>query len=222
MRNTAWRVFTGLVTLVLLFGLAPAARAELVTFSYAGTIVQVPALDPASPFPNPVEFGTAFSGTFSFDSNAPNAILGDAAQGSYESPTGRFTILLGGLNFAYDGLNIGISDFPGFDFYSVIHAENPTDDSPTGVQLSLSLTGLTDAALNSNALLLTPPLLSLFDTSNAFFFTVTVDGNQVEVGGSLESLNLVPEPPALWFPALMTAWWASRSRRRSVVARPAH
>ena len=217
MHSTLWNIVVGALTLVLSFGFAPTARAELVTFSYGGTIAQVAALDPMSPFPDPVDFGTRFSGTFSFDSSAPNAILGDPAQGSYASPTGRFTLSLGGLDFAYDGLSIGIFDGPGFNFFSVIHAENPTSDSPTGVQLSLSLTGLTDAALNSNAQLLLPPSLSLFDTSNAFFFTVTVGGNQVEVGGSLESLNLVSEPPAPLLLVLMAAWWASRSRQRSLL-----
>ena len=217
MHSTPWNIVVGALTLALSFGFAPTARAELVTFSYGGTIAQVAALDPMSPFPDPVDFGTRFSGTFSFDSSAPNAILGDPAQGSYASTTGRFTLSLGGLDFAYDGLSIGIFDVPGFDFFSVIHAENPTGDSPTGVQLSLSLTGLTNAALNSNAQLLLPPSLSLFDTSNAFFFTVTVDGNQVEVGGSLDSLNLVSEPPAPLLLVLMAAWWASRSRQRSML-----
>ena len=217
MHSTPWNIITVALTLIVSFGFAPAARADLVTFSYGGTIAQVAALDPMSPFPDPVDFGTRFSGTFSFDSSAPNAIPGDPTQGSYASPTGRFTLSLGGLDFAYDGLSIGIFDTPGFDFFSVIHAENPTSDSPTGVLLSLSLTGLTNAALNSTAQLLLPPSLSLFDTSNAFFFTVTVGGNQVEVGGSLDSLNLVSEPPVPLLLALMVAWWANRSRQRSML-----
>jgi len=104
-------------------------------------------------------------------------------------------------------------DAPGGDFYGVSFAENPTDDNPTGIQLNLSLTGVTDAAVTSNALPLVPPSLSLFDTSNAFFFTDTIDGNQVELGGSLDALA-VPEPPAPIVPVIAAALAASWLRRR--------
>ena len=191
----------------------PDARAGLVTFNYAGTIQQVPSLDPDSPFPDPVDLGTPFNGTYTFDDSATNQIVGDPSSGAYFSPLGSLTLNVGGLSFTFTGISIVVMDAPGGDFYGVSFAENPTDDNPTGIQLNLSLTGVTDAAVTSNALPLVPPSLSLFDTSNAFFFTDTIDGNQVELGGSLDALA-IPEPPAPIVPVIAAALAASWLRRR--------
>jgi hypothetical protein len=190
------------------------ASAGLVTFSYAGTINQVGALDPASPFPDPVDFGTPFTGTYTFDDSAPNTAPDPTTSGSYASPLGTLTLNLAGLSFTFTGISIGLNHIPGvFDFYSVVFAENPTDDNPTGIQLSLSLQDFSGTALGSTALPLLPPSLSLFDTSNAFFFTDTIDGNQVDVGGSLDALA-IPEPPAPIVPVIAAALAASWLRRR--------
>ncbi len=221
-RSSTFGFALGLGVVSALSLISAHARADPVTFSYAGTITQVAALDPASPFPQLVEFGTAFNGTYTFDSEAVNGILGDPSSGSFASPLGTLTLNLGGLSFAFTGISIGVFNSPGFDFYSVLFAENPTADNPTGIQLSLSLQDLTGTALSSNALPLLPPSLSLFDTTNAFFFTDTIDGNQVEVGGSLDALA-VPEPPApvvLVIIAAAAATWLRR-RRSQAIAEPA-
>jgi hypothetical protein len=189
--------------IAILFGLASGlcpiiGQATLITFSFTGEITFVAALDPGSPFPDPVEFATPFSGTYTFESTTPDAIA-DSSSGSYVSPTGEFTLLLGGLSFSFDGISLATFNIPGFDFYGVIHSENPSADNPTGVLLQISLPGLTDLALSSDALPLIFPSLSWFDTTNAFFFTDTIAGNQVEVGGALDTLVCtagcrVPEP----------------------------
>lgn len=180
-------------------GLACAAWASPVTFQYQGTIVSVAALGPPSPFPDTVDFGSPYSGTYTFDSSAVNGIPG-VDLGAYDSPLGTFALSLGGLSFSFGGVAIVTSNVSGSKLYGVQHAENPTGLNFTGVLLQINLMALSDAALGSNALPLTPPDLANFDTTNAFFFTDTIDGNQVEVAGLLSTLsciagcNTVPEP----------------------------
>ncbi|MBV9891289.1 MAG: hypothetical protein JO090_10450 [Rhizobacter sp.] len=209
------------LALGLAFGMSPdEARGGPVTFAYAGTISQVPVLDPDSPFPLPVDLGTPYTGTYTFDDGAVNQIAGDPTSGSYFSPLGTLKLNLAGLSFVFTGISIGVIDSPGFDFYSVIFSENPSPDIPTGIQLSLSLADYTGTALSSNALPALPPSLSSFDTTNAFFFTDTIGGNQVEVGGSLDALA-VPEPPAPLVPviaAALAASWLARRRARALAA----
>ena len=221
-RARALGVALGL-TLGLSLALAPQqVLAAPVVFTYAGTITQVAALDPTSPFPDAVDVGTQFNGTYTFESDAVNGIVGDPSSGSYASPLGTLTLNLGGLSFMFTGISVVVVDSPGFDFYGVVFAENPSDNNPTGVLLSLSLQDLTGTALSSNALTVTPPALSRFDTSNAFFFTDTINGNQVEVGGTLDALA-VPEPPlpvALVMAAAAMATWRRRRSRTTAAAIP--
>lgn len=214
-RSNLFGVALGLGLGLALSLAAADAGAGPVTFAYAGTITGASALDPASPFPDPVDFGTPFNGTYTFDGSATNEIA-DPTSGSYASPLGTLTLNLAGLSFTFTGISIGVVNSPGFDFYDVIFAENPTADNPTGIQLSLALTDFTGTALSSNALPLVPPSLSLFDTTNAFFFTDTIDGNQVEVAGSLDALDAlaIPEPPAPIVPVIAAAIFASWLRRR--------
>ncbi len=193
--------------------------ANPITFMFTGTITQVAALDPSSPFPDPVDFGTPFSGTYTFDSTATNGISGDPSSGAYDSPAGTITLNLGGLTFSFTGLSIVTFDTSSFDFYGALHSENPTPDNPTGILLSISLQDPTGAALASNALPLVPPSLAAFDVTNSFFFTDTIDGNQVEVGGALDSLTAVttvPEPAPLALVLLGAAMFALQRRRRTL------
>jgi len=51
----------------------------------------------------------------------------------------HFTLALGGLNFDFGGVGIGVLNnypFPVGDQYQVLYFVNPTDDNPTGIQLS--------------------------------------------------------------------------------------
>jgi hypothetical protein len=205
------------------------AAANSITFGFTGTITQVPALDPVSPFPDPIDFGTPFSGTYTFDSTAADAIA-DPSAGSFASPGGSFTLTLSGLSLTFAGPSIVTIDSPGFDFYSALYSENPSNDNPTGVLLSITLQDLLGLALSSDALPLTPPPLAMFQLSNSFFFTDTIDGNQVEVGGDLTSLTCiegcsrtVPEPTTwtlLLLAALLCAMFARRRNGRRPCSPP--
>jgi len=198
--------------LAMLLG-ATLACASPITFVFSGHITSVAALDPASPFPDVVDFDTPFDGTYTVDAASIDAIP-DPSSGSYAAPAGTFVLHLGGLSLAFDGLTIVTFDTPGFDFYGVVHAEDPTTDNPTGVLLQISLPGLTPAALGSDALPLIPPSLALFDTTNAFFFTDTIGGNQVEVSGRLDTLAVaaIPEPASVALLALGIFAMAIRRR----------
>jgi hypothetical protein len=184
------------------FGLTWAASASPVTFGYQGSIVSVAAFDPESPFPDTVDIGTTYTGTYTFNSAAVNGI-GGLDSGAYDSPLGTFTLSLGGLFFSFGDVTIVTANVAGSKYYGVQYAENPTDLNPTGVLLQINLFALNDSALSSNALPLTPPDLTNFDTTNAFFFTDTIAGNQVELAGALDTLdcvsgcNTVPEPSSV-------------------------
>ena len=193
------------------------AHAGLLTFLFSGTINSA-VLDPVSPFPDPVDFLTPFSGSYSFDPAAPNSnLLDPSGSGTYASPLGALSLTVGGRSFSFNGLSVVTQKSPGFVFYGVSIDVDPLDS--TAPVLTLSLTGLTDAALASNALPLAPPSLALFDTTNAFFFSATVDGNQVELQGALDSLA-VPEPPLPILAVLAAALAVSALRRRRPVSFP--
>jgi hypothetical protein len=191
-------------------------HAGQITFTFSGTITSanVDNVYPEpSPFPQPTDLGSAFSGTYSFDPSAPNAISGYPSSGSYDSPDGLFSLNLGGLSFSFLSINIGVvhtDPVDGGDFYTVLHYEDPTADNPTGVDLYFLLNDPTGGSLVDNSQPLTPPPLAGFDTTNAFLFTDTVDGVQVEFGGSLDKLTEVPEPRwpivVVLGAALATAW----------------
>src|SRR3954471_20458305 len=187
----------------ILFALAIPSSATTIKFAFAGYVTDVSALDPNSPFPQPVEFGTPFSGTYTFDSGSPDLIPGDPQTGTYSSSGGVFgmTLSLAGVDLAYGGVFVSVgNDYPGpQDQYFASYFENPTPDKPTGVELSVRLLDFTGLALSNDGLPLDAPNLAAFQF-NTLFFTdsfleadgVTID--QVELGGQITSLTTVPEP----------------------------
>jgi hypothetical protein len=208
----------GTILVTATFLIASASHGFPITFLYTGHLTQIASLDPANPFPDPISDDpsnpTTFSGTFTFNSLAPDGIPADPATGSYASAGGPFSFVLalGGLAFNFNAVNIGILNnypFPVGDQYQALYFENPTDDNPTGIQLLVQLTDLSGTAFSGDSLPLVPPAISAFTFTN-FFFTDTIAGNQVEVAGVIDSLR-VPEPatPAL----LMTGVWLIAWRR---------
>jgi len=214
-------------TLVWLIA-AEFAQANPVAFAFTGHITVISSLDPFDPFPDPISDDAAapstFAGIFTFDSAAADAIP-DPQTGNYASNGGPFgfTLSLGGLTFNFGGVNIGIlNDFVTFfpvqtyDEYLASYSETPTDTNPTGVQLQIALNDFTGTAFTNDALPLAPPMLSAFSNSiypAQFWFTDTINGNQVELFGSLDSLTTVPEPGTLFL--LSPGIWLLVRRRQS-------
>jgi hypothetical protein len=88
---------------------------------------------------------------------------------------------------------------------------NPTCDNPTGNSV-VDTTNRSDGhCFRRDSLPLRPPALSAFTFTN-FFFTDTIAGDQVEVAGVIDSLQ-VPEPAtsALLMTGLcLVACWRTR------------
>ena len=181
------------------------ALASPITFFYSGELVSVGTpdpTDPANPFPVPPDFGSPFSGFYTFDSSALDAVPADAATGSYASTGAPFglTLELGGLSFSYDSVSIGVTDgyssFGPGDQYLAGFAAGPT-------VLSIRLTDFSEMLFATDSLPVTPPDLTGLFTE--FFFSETVSGVQVDVNGVVTTLVCTsgcavpaPEPSAVW------------------------
>ena len=178
---------------------AAAADAAPLTFAYTGTVTSVAALDPENPFPTEPDFGTPFSGTFTFDSAAADAVPGDPATGVYASTGGSFglTLELGGLTFGYGGVTVSVTD--GYDSFGFGGDEYLFGFAAgASTLISARITDFAGTMFSGDALPLTPPSLS--GRFSTFLFSDIVDGNQVELAGSLTSLTAVatvPEPSTL-------------------------
>lgn len=214
------RGLLALSILVSALSSVPAAAAP-VTFQFSGHLEEIAALDPSSPFPDPVVFGTPFTGSYTFDGLATDGVPADPNTGSYASagPPYAFNLSLAGLGFAFGAVDIGIAnDYPGpLDQYLVTYAENPSGANITGVLLEITLQDFSGTAFSSDALPLVPPTLTDF-VVRRFFFTDTIDGNQVEVAGVIDALAVaaVPEPSSLPLAlvAMLTLATLARPRRR--------
>jgi hypothetical protein len=209
--------------IIVALSLGPAsAFAVPITFSFSGEVVSVGTpdpTDPANPFPAPPDFGTPFSGFFTFDSAASDAVPADLATGSYESSGGPFglTLELGGLSFSYGAVSIGVTDgyssFGPGDQYLVGFADGPT-------VLSLRMTDFSEVIFTGDALPLTPPSLTGLFTE--LFFTETVAGTEVDLNGVITSVVCTsgcalpaPEPATFWLLTTGLGVFALRPRRRT-------
>src|SRR5262245_7081443 len=80
--------------LVFIFFWAPSARANPITFSFTGLVTQTN-FDPSDPFSGSIVFGTPFTGTYTFQSDAVDADP-SASGGSYTSSPGSLSVTIGG------------------------------------------------------------------------------------------------------------------------------
>jgi hypothetical protein len=170
-----------------LFLLARSASASVVTFDFFGTVSQVPVDDVFGDIAD----GTAFSGTFSFDTSTPDLLPGDPSTGSYSiGAPADMTVQIGSHMFnASDSLFIGVlNSF--VDQYSVLAGGLFGD-----LTLELFLQDSSGTAFASDALPLSPPPLDSFAQKD-FHLDAMVSGGELQVDGQLTALTgqTVPEP----------------------------
>jgi PEP-CTERM motif len=194
-------------------------NASPTTFAYTGHVTQLVNIDPSDhdPFngtvhdaicvPDPLNCqliipATIFSGTYTFDSVAVDAIP-DPQSGAYFSvgPPFGFSLDLGGFHFVNGGVGIVTeNDYPSpiRDGYGTATLF-PNDNVYSGdISYGFSLYSDPNDVFGTDGLPLLPPDLALFLTrSFNFTWNFTADDNtfvQVEVIGTIDSLTTVPEP----------------------------
>jgi parallel beta-helix repeat protein len=221
LRQLATRV--AIVLSVCVAWAAPSAAAP-VTFNFTGSVTQA-SFDPDDPFSGSIDFGTTFNGSYTFDAAATDAIAA-AYGGSYAAsgaPYG-FTLNIGGHTFSIaDYLSVNVTNSIGSDFYAALACAG--GPSCVGDAIELYMQDVSGTAINSDALPLTPPLLSAFGIAG-FGLNLLIDGNTVQVAGQLASLTCsagcggpvetVPEPATL---LLVTPALAFLARRRIRIPR---
>jgi hypothetical protein len=205
----------------LVAGWAAPCAAAPVTFDFTGSVTQT-MFDPNDPFAGAIGFGTTFSGSYTFETTATDAIP-FASNGSYSSfgSPYQFTVTIGG-GFTFstsDVLNIGVGNGPA-DQYSVLAcAGGPFCFGSTA---ALFLEDLDGTVFAGDALPYPAPALSAFETA-LFTFRGFVNDNQVEIIGQLDSLvcsagcdpvgTPIPEPGTLLLVGSALAALRVRSRR---------
>jgi hypothetical protein len=200
MKTSAWYVAAALLGLIY----TATAQAIPITFSFTGGVTNDP-FGVSSP-------GAPISGDYTFESTAVDAIPA-ADTGSYTSigPGFGFNATVDGMPFSVSGsLNVSVVNSL-VDQYLV----TATDGTLT---LELFFQDNTGTALTSDALPLTPPLLTAFAIRDFRLF-----GPDAEFTGSVDTLvcstgcngggGTVPEPGTLWLLGASLAALLVRQRR---------
>jgi hypothetical protein len=206
---------------------APCAAAP-VTYSFTGSVTQTTFV-PNDPFAGAIGIGTAFSGSYTFETTAPdsNPFASNGSYMSFGAPYG-FTATIGGFTFATsDVLSINVANGAA-DQYSVLACAG--GPFCFGSTWSLFLEDLDGTAFASDAQPYPSPLLSAFETA-LFAFSGFVNDNQVQITGQLNSLvcsagcdpvgTPVPEPGTLILVGTALAALGRRRSRQGVALAPA-
>jgi hypothetical protein len=193
--------------------LAPAGP---LTFQFLGRISQVP-IDDA--YGN-INVGDPIFGNFTFETTAADGDPGDPHIGSYQSPAGLpyvFNVSFSGDSFsASDSLNIGVFH-AAVDQYSVLALNNQFSES-----ISIFLQDSSGGVFSNKSLPLNPPPLASFDISPvAFSLDITVNSNETQANGYIDSLTCsscttapAPEPSTTALLGCALAWALLRAARK--------
>lgn len=181
---------------IVVFAVTVPVGASAVTFEFAGVIDIVD--DPNGHLGGMIQAGDNFSGTYTFDSEAPDLTPADPAGGNYRPSPSALAISVGGFEVATaeDTLTrVGIGNLDDLDTF-VIDATNFDSAGFHISQARLLLMDPTGSALDSDALPLLPPELSLFQTRE-FRVTGHVDNPDLpfDLYGTVTALT-TPEPGA--------------------------
>lgn len=180
---------------------APFAEAGLVTWRFSGEITSV--IDAEGLVSDLLSVGSRFSGEYTFESNALDALADSPGLGSYPDAVSAISGLIGELTFVGDSdfnASIAIINQPlglGLDGYGLSVTNLSLGIPGDSASLFLNLGDTTGAAISSDALFETPPDLSLFDSAT---FVLTTTSERVAIRGNLTSIT--PEPTTLSLLAL--------------------
>jgi hypothetical protein len=190
-------ILLGMTCILILYGsITTIAQASLVTFRFAGELI-----DPLpSQLNPPLGPGTPFSGTYSFESTTPDQNPSDPSFGSYVISAYSITLLSRTYAYPIAGDVGTISVGRGNSFYQVTTLpEILSGPEINGLVLgSAEIFG--EGLFTSDALPLTPPSLSgfLFPSPRvSMIFYGPMEPTGIGIVGTLSSLTVVPLPGAL-------------------------
>jgi hypothetical protein len=188
-------------------GSAAPAVAAPVTFTFSGAVTQT-TFDPQDPSNGDITFGTAFTGSYTFESTAADLIAGDSS-GAYATPAGApygFNVSFGGDHVfsLTDSFTIGLLHSPGnLDLYTVLACAG--GNACGDLSMGLIFEDAEYSLFSGDALPLDTAFFAGIDVAT-FALRGLIDGNQIEILGRVDSLACgegcvapqpVPEPGTL-------------------------
>jgi hypothetical protein len=211
---------------VLFAGWTASGEAAPITFTFTGTVTQINTVF-GQPRPEGISAGSAIDGHFTFESTASDRIT-DPRFGLFTSPAGApygLSLTIGPHTFSTSGLfDVNVeNDADGEDSFGFRGCSDAECGSTVAALIVRDSTG---AVFDSDALRLTPPPFSAFDSSVFWIYgPIGPNGNLIEIVGWVNSLACgagcepastpVPEPGTLGLVGLaVSALIGRRARSR--------
>jgi hypothetical protein len=177
------------LSLVLSLALAATARADLITWSFAGVFTSVS--DPGGHLPGLAK-GVTFAGTFTMDASVPDLRPEDPERGVYLEAVADISGLVGGLGLAGPSepehrVQVANGYLHG-DHFTLLTALTVGDIPLT---IDLDLHDSTETIFDTDAIPATPPALDDLDYERIFWYSQHLD---IALFADITSLQAVPEP----------------------------